>query len=96
MPTRCRPALFYETFYNVGTGVQTSIKQLCDEILNLMQSSLQVEYRPYSDEDARRLVQNRIGSTEKAQRDLGFTHQYDLREGLEKLIVWRSTHGSEA
>ncbi len=75
-----------DDFYNVGTGVQTSIKQLCDQILQLTGSGLTVEYRPYSAEDARRLVQNRIGSPEKAQHDLNFSYQYGLQEGLQRLI----------
>lgn len=79
-----------DEFYNVGTGVQTSIKELCDLILALTESPLSVEYRPYSPEDVRRLVQNRIGSTEKASRDLGFLAQDDLRTGLSRLIEWRS------
>ena len=78
-----------DEFYNVGTGVQTTIKELCDLILKLKQSHLQVEYRPYSAEDARRLVQNRIGCPEKARRDLGFFYQDDLRKGLLDLIAWR-------
>jgi len=76
-------------FYNVGTGVQTSIKELCDTILELKRSDLKVTYKPYSADDARALVQNRIGSTEKAEKDLGFSYHYSLKEGLEKLIEWR-------
>jgi len=79
-----------DEFYNVGTGVQTTIKELCDLILQLRESSLQVTYNPYSAEDIRRLVQNRIGSTEKAERDLGFLYQDDLRTGLQHLIDWRA------
>ena len=44
---------------------------------------------PYSEEDARRLVQNRIGSKVKAQKDIGFESAYSLKEGLIKLIEWR-------
>jgi len=80
-----------DEFYNVGTGIQTSIKQLCDLILGLTKSNLQVVYKPYSKEDARRLVQNRIGSTEKATRDLGFTYREDLVSGLTRLIEWRKS-----
>jgi UDP-glucose 4-epimerase len=76
-------------FYNVGTEVQTSIKELCDLILELKQSDLKVTYKPYSADDARALVQNRIGSKVKAEQELGFTYKYTLREGLEKLIEWR-------
>jgi UDP-glucose 4-epimerase len=35
------------------------------------------------------LVQNRIGSNKKAKADLGFKYEYDLEEGLKKLIAWR-------
>ena len=78
-----------DQFYNVGTGIQTSIKQLCDLILELCHSKLSVTYNPYSAEDARRLVQNRIGSPDKAANDLGFTFTDDLRSGLQNLIEWR-------
>lgn len=81
-----------DRFYNVGTGVQTSIRQLCDLILELRQSGLQVTYKPYSLEDARRLVQNRIGCPKRAERDLGFRSQIGLREGLQRLIDWRLAH----
>ena len=76
-------------FYNVGTEVQTSIKQLCDLILELKNSELKVTYKPYTADDARALVQNRIGSNKKAQADLGFLPKYDLKTGLQKLIDWR-------
>jgi UDP-glucose 4-epimerase len=81
-----------DEFYNVGTGVQTSIRDLCNLILEMKQSDLAVTYRPYSADDARRMVQNRIGCPEKAARDLGFTHRYDLRTGLQRLIDWRAAH----
>jgi UDP-glucose 4-epimerase len=76
-------------FYNTGTEVQTSIKELCDLILKLKGSSLKVAYKPYSADDARALVQNRIGSAKKAREELGFEYRYNLVEGLNKLIEWR-------
>ena len=79
-----------DEFYNVGSGVQTSIKELCELILQLKQSSLKVNYKPYSADDARQMVQNRIGCPKKAQKDLNFSYEYDLTRGLEKLINWRS------
>ena len=85
-----------DQFYNVGTGVQTSIKELCDTILDMKDSGLQVQYRPYSEDDARRMVQNRIGCPVKASRDLGFTYQYALTEGLQKLIDWRAKNGAQS
>lgn len=79
-----------DEFYNVGTGVQTTIKELCDLILELRDSNLQVSYNPYSAEDSRRMVQNRIGSTTKASKDIGFTYEISLKQGLENLISWRN------
>ena len=79
-------------FYNVGTGVQTSISQLCDTILDLKQSDLKVTYNPYSEDDARRMVQNRIGCPQKAKKDLGFEYETELRKGLQDLIVWREAN----
>ena len=81
--------LILNEFYNVGTGIQTSIKELCDEILKLRDSSLVVEYNPYSKDDARRLVQNRIGSPKKAKEEIGFQYNYKLTDGLNRLIEWR-------
>ena len=81
-----------DEFYNVGTGIQTSIKELCDLILEFRESDLKVSFNPYSAEDARRLVQNRIGSPKKASDDLGFTYEDDLRSGLLNLIKWRSNN----
>lgn len=78
-------------FYNVGTEVQTSIKTLCDTILRLKNSTLEVQYKPYSAHDARALVQNRIGSREKAEKEIGFRYKYELEEGLQKLIEWRES-----
>lgn len=78
-----------DEFYNVGTGVQTTIADLCELILELTGSNLMVSYKPYSDEDVRRLVQNRIGSPHKAAQDLGFEYQDSLRDGLQALIQWR-------
>jgi len=80
-------------FYNSGTEVQTSIKELCDTILELKNSSLKVDYVPYSEDDARQLVQNRIGSAQKAKDELGFEYKYSLRDGLQKLIDWRIHRG---
>jgi UDP-glucose 4-epimerase len=79
-----------DEFFNVGTGVQTTIKDLCEKILTLTDSNLTVQYKPYSEEDVRRLVQNRIGSTEKALDLLGFEFEESLEKGLKDLIEWRS------
>lgn len=81
--------------YNVGTEVQTTINELCELILELKNSDLKVQYNPYSEDDARSMVKNRIGSKVKAEQDLGFKYKYELKEGLEKLIQWRIATGTD-
>jgi UDP-glucose 4-epimerase len=80
-------------FYNVGTEIQTSIRELCDTILDLKKSDLHVDYIPYSEDDARQFVQNRIGSRMKASDEIEFTYKYSLTNGLQKLIDWRIQTG---
>jgi len=82
-----------QAYYNVGTEIQTSIKQLCDLILRLKKSDLKVKYNPYPKDDARQFVQNRIGSREKAEKEIDFKFTYTLEEGLMKLINWRIKKG---
>jgi UDP-glucose 4-epimerase len=82
-----------DEFFNVGTGVQTSVRELCDTILRLKESDLKVEYKPYSEDDNRRLVKNRIGDTRKASDLIGFMAEYTLEDGLEALIEWRVEEG---
>jgi UDP-glucose 4-epimerase len=82
-------------YYNVGTEVQTTVKELCETMLKLKNSDLKIKYNPYSADDARQLVQNRIGSKEKAQKELDFTYKYSLEEGLQALIHWREEQGIE-
>jgi UDP-glucose 4-epimerase len=80
-------------FYNVGTGIQTSVRELCDTILRLKKSDLKVTYKPYGADDARALVKNRIGSPVKAKEELGFEYKHDLETGLQRLIDWRDSGG---
>jgi nucleoside-diphosphate-sugar epimerase len=77
--------------FNVGTGTQTSLKQLCEILLKLMGSSVTPEYR-----EARKVgnVQARKAAVAKAEQMLGFKAKVSLEEGLQKLIEWR--HGLKA
>lgn len=72
--------------FNVGMGIGTSINELVSELLALSGSTLQPEYRP----EAQSFVTHRIGSTEKAERLLGFKATTPLREGLRRVVEWRT------
>lgn len=78
-----------DAFYNVGTGVQTTIDSLVSHVLRVSKSSLSPIYMPYSEADVRRQVRNRVGSTEAASKDLAFTYAVSLAQGLEHLVAWR-------
>jgi UDP-glucose 4-epimerase len=41
-------------------------------------------------------VKNRIGCPKRAQAELGFSSQVDLRDGLQKLITWRAERKRQA
>jgi UDP-glucose 4-epimerase len=75
-----------DDFFNAGTGVQTSLNELCEMLLRLMGSPLKPEYRPPR---AVAHVQVRRAATEKAERLLGFRSRVTLEEGLRHLIAWR-------
>lgn len=81
-----------DEFYNVGTGVRTSLKELTEKLLNLTGCNKEIVYAPRSQAT---LVRNRIGSPTKATNEIGFTAGIDLDEGLRRLIDWRANHKSE-
>jgi UDP-glucose 4-epimerase len=72
--------------FNVGTGIQTSLKELCHLLLSIMGSSSRPEHR-----EARSVanVQRRRAATEKAESMLGFKASVSLEQGLRELIRWR-------
>ena len=72
--------------FNLGTGIQTTLNELCGYVLQVTGSPMKPEYRP-----ARSVahVQRRQAATEKAARLLGFEAAVPLRQGLAELIRWR-------
>ena len=79
-------------FYNVGTGTRTSLKQIADMLLNLTGCNQPIKLAPRSQAT---LVRNRIGSPERAKKEIGFEAKVDLTEGLRRLIDWRRSHIAE-
>ena len=80
-----------DNFYNVGTGIKTTIKELAELILEVTGSDLKIQYEP----GGTTFVKNRVGCPKKATKDLSFTAKTDLKEGLQKLIEWRNSHKEE-
>jgi len=72
--------------FNIGMGVETTINELVGILLELTHSNLKPEYRPQE----QMFVSHRVGSTDKAERLLGFKAKIPLYEGLRQLVEWRA------
>jgi UDP-glucose 4-epimerase len=74
--------------FNVGTGVQTSLNELCNLLLKMSDSDLRPEYR-----QARKAtnVTARRAAVEKAERLLGFSAKVRLETGLREFSRWRAS-----
>ncbi|GAA0475315.1 NAD-dependent epimerase/dehydratase family protein [Parasphingorhabdus litoris] len=81
-----------DEFYNVGTGVRTSLKELAERLVVLTGSNQEIQYAPRSQAT---LVRNRIGSPVKATEEIGYTAQIGIDDGLKRLIEWRASHKDE-
>lgn len=78
-----------DNFYNVGTGVRTSLKELAEILCELTGCTHPIQYKPAS---VATLVRNRIGATRRAREEIGFESRIGLRDGLQRLIAWRAHH----
>lgn len=76
----------YDRAYNISSGKQVSILNICNLIKELMGSDANINFVPVEDDT---LVINRIGSTKKALKDLGFNVYTPIREGLALTIQWK-------
>lgn len=74
-----------DEFFNVGIGVKTTIRELVDMLLEITGSDLRPEFHPQE----QMFVTHRVGSTEKAERLLGFRATVPLEEGLRSVVAWR-------
>ncbi|MBI9087688.1 MAG: NAD-dependent epimerase/dehydratase family protein [Desulfobacterium sp.] len=77
-----------DSFYNVGTGIKTSIKELAELILEVTNSDMEIEYKP----GGLTFVKNRVGSPVMAENEIDFKAKIELKKGLKELIKWRNSH----
>jgi len=72
--------------FNVATGRETSLKQLGESLLDVMNAKgLGMEFGP---ERGVNPVQRRLAATEKIEDALGFYPEISLAEGLADLVKW--------
>lgn len=74
------------TFYNVGTGIKTTIADLAKRLCELHPDHGSVRFEP----GARPFVRNRVGATTLASAEIGFDAKVDLETGLRQFIQWRA------
>lgn len=70
--------------YNIASGVETSILDLANTIMELSGSG-EIEYTPERPWDH---SGKRFGSTSKAETEIGFKAEVDIRDGLGRTIAW--------
>lgn len=70
---------------NVASGVETSLLQLAQNLLDVMGSALSPRFGPERKVNA---VSRRLADTRLAGELLGFRTRIGLREGLERLVEW--------
>ncbi len=79
-------------YYNVGTGVKTSLRELAENILNITGCNKEITYVARSQAT---LVRNRVGSPDRAREEIGFSAKVSLADGLRALIEWRDAHKAQ-
>lgn len=82
-----------EGFYNVASGVETSLLDLAKALLHAMDSDLDVEFGPERPVNG---VTRRLADTSAAARDLGFEAKVSLDDGLRRLVEWWRSEKAEA
>lgn len=71
--------------FNVASGRETSLVELAQALLEVMESDLQPVYGP---ERTVNPVSRRLADTSKAEKMLGFKSEFDLSDGLSRLVAW--------
>ena len=78
---------FKDTFYNVGTGKQTSLKQLAELLIQITNCKKPIKFIKQNEKT---FVKSRIGCPKKAKKEINFEYEIELIDGLKELIKWRS------
>lgn len=74
---------------NIGTGVETSMRELASVIAGAVGYKGCIEWDPSKPEGQPR----RFLDVRRAKERLGFEAQVDLRDGIERTVAWYRTHG---
>jgi len=81
-----------DRFYNVGTGVKTSIRELTGMLVGLCGNQASPRYEAMN----RPFVRSRVGDPAMAASDIGFSAGIPLGQGLANLVAWRKSYNGKA
>lgn len=71
--------------FNVGSGLETSLRELVEVLLSVMGSALKPEHQP---ERKVNPVARRLADISRAEAALGFRACVPLTEGMRRLVAW--------
>jgi UDP-glucose 4-epimerase len=71
--------------YNIASGVETTIKELAEVILDLTGNRSELNIQPAREWDN---SGRRFGSTEKSEREIGFKARVSIKDGLARTVQW--------
>jgi UDP-glucose 4-epimerase len=74
-----------DAVFNVASGTETSLRELAQTLLRVMDSDLPVEHGPARAVNG---VTRRLADTWLAREMLGFEAEVELEEGLTRLVEW--------
>ena len=74
--------------FNVGSGIETSLEELCLLLLEVMGSNIKLKYVSLPNDRRRVEVRRRLADISKARDQIGFQTKVSLQEGLKRLVSW--------
>jgi UDP-glucose 4-epimerase len=74
-----------DAVFNIASGVETSLQELAETLLEVMGSDLEIEHGPERTVNG---VTRRLADNSAAREQLGFSAEIGLRQGLTELVEW--------
>ncbi|WP_431064139.1 NAD-dependent epimerase/dehydratase family protein [Methylotuvimicrobium sp.] len=78
-------------YYNVGTSVKTSIRELVSKIGELYPRRFDAQFKEFDSP----FVRNRVGATRRAAEEIAFKANIPLGQGLRELIHWHANQNKK-
>ncbi|MEK6274727.1 MAG: NAD-dependent epimerase/dehydratase family protein [Actinomycetota bacterium] len=78
--------------FNVGSGGEASVREVVEQLIELTGADLEPEY----DLEAKVLMARRVGSNERAVKELGWQPALDLETGLTEVIAFERSKAGTA